>query len=206
MAVATRIQPIEQTLRLVVDHAISPRAQSTAVAAYARQALKDAQAQNQRALGRVPAHRQFVDGSEGKPLDQVRADGGRIVFTFEIATDIATFILAELQRVSPVDSGDYKASHKLFADGREVAPGEDVSGAEELIFLNPLPYSRKIELGVMTMRVPGTDAVFQQATRAAQRRFGNVASIRFSYRASIGGGTRKAASASRVPAIVVTMR
>lgn len=207
MAVRTRIQPLEQTLRLVVDRALSPKAQSAAVAAYARQKLKEAQQQNQRVLGRVPAHREFVDGSEGKALESVRPDGGRIAFTFEIAADLTGFILAELQRVSPVDSGDYRKSHMIFADGREVEAGADLAGVDEVVFLNPQPYSRKIEAGAMKMRVEGTSAVYQQAARAAQRRFGNLASIKFSYRAPISGAaSRKAERAARVPAIVVVMR
>jgi hypothetical protein len=207
MAVRTRIQPLEKTLRLMVDRALSPAAQSRAVAAYAREKLQEAQAQNRRVLGRIPAHRRFVDGSEGKALESVRPDGGRIVFTFEIAADLTGFILAELQRLSPVDSGDYKKSHMIFADGREVEAGAPLVGVDEVVFLNPLPYSRAIELGRMRMRVEGTSAVYQQATREAQRRFGNLASIKFSYRAPIGGAaTGKAGRASRVPAIVVRMR
>lgn len=207
MAVRTRIQPLERTLRLITDNALSPRAQSAAVAAFAREKLKEAQAQNRRVLGRVPAHRQFVDGSEGKALEQVRADGGRIAFTFEIAADLTGFILAELQRVSPVDSGDYRKSHLIFADGREVAAGADLAGVEEVVFLNTQPYSRKIEAGTMRMKVDGTSGVYQQATRAAQRRFGNLAAINFEYRSPIGTAQRgKAGRASRVPAISVEMR
>lgn len=206
MAVRTRIQPLEKTLRLIIDNALSPKAQSAAVAAFARTKLREAQAQNRRVLKREPAYRQFVDGSEGKPLEQVRPDG-RIVFTFEIGADLVGFILAELQRVSPVDSGDYRKSHMVFADGREVAPGADLAGAEEIVLLSPLPYSRKIELGLMRMRVDGTSEVYQQAARAARRRFGNIAIINFEFRSPVGTAQRgQAGRASRVPAIVVRMR
>lgn len=207
MAVRTRIQPLSQSLDILVRDTLSPAARSKAVAAFAREKLQEAQAQNSRVLGRMPEHRQFVDGAEGKPLDQVRPDGGRIVFEFEIAQDIVPAILAELERVSPVLSGDYRNSHMVFADGRQVLPGEPVPAAQEYVFLNPQPYARRIELGKMKMRVSGTDRVFQQAQRAAARRFGNLASIRFSYRSPIGTAqTGKAGRASRVPAIVVTMR
>lgn len=206
MAVRTRIQPIEKTLRLITDGALSPKAQSAAVAAFARQKLREAQAQNRRVLKREPAYRQFVDNVEGRPLEHVRPDG-RIVFTFEIGADLVGFILAELQRVSPVDSGDYRKSHLVFADGREVEPGANLAGAEEIVLLSPLPYSRKIELGLMKMKLDGTSEVYQQAARAALRRFGNLASIRFSFRAPIGGATTgKAGRASRVPALVIRMR
>lgn len=206
MAVRTRIQPIEKTLRLITDNALSPKAQSAAVAAFARQKLREAQAQNRRVLKREPAYRQFVDNVEGRPLEQVRPDG-RIVFTFEIGGDLVGFILAELQRVSPVDSGDYRKSHMVFADGRQVEPGANLAGAEEIVLLSPLPYSRKIELGLMKMKLDGTSEVYQQATRAARRRFGNIAIINFEFRSPIGTAQRgKAARASRVPAISVQMR
>lgn len=207
MAVRTRIQPLSQSLDILVRDTLSPAARSKAVAEFAREKLKEAQAQNSRVLGRMPEHRQFVDGAEGKPLDQVRPDGGRIVFEFEIAQDIVPAIKAELERVSPVLSGDYRKSHLVFADGRQVLPGEPVPAAREFVFLNPVAYARRIELGKMTMRVPGTDQVYQRATEAAKRRFGNLASIRFSFRSPIGTAQAgKAGRASRAPAIVVVMR
>lgn len=207
MAVRTRIQPLSQSLDIVVRDTLSPAARSKAVAAFAREKLAEAQAQNSRVLGRVPDHRQFVDGAEGKPLDQVRPDGGRIVFEFEIAQDIVPAILAELERVSPVLSGDYRKSHLVFADGRQVLPSEPVPVAREFVFLNPVAYARRIELGKMTMRVPGTDQVYQRATEAAKRRFGNLASIKFSWRAPVGLPQRsRTGRASRVPALIVTMR
>lgn len=202
MAVRTRIQPMERTLRIITDGALSPAEQSRAVAAFASGKLREAQQQNERVLGHVPTHRTFVDGAEGKPLESVRPDG-RIVFEFEIRSDIATFIAAELKRLSPVLTGAYLRGQKVFADGREVVPGEAMPLAAVLTFLATVPYSRKIEAGRMRMRVPGTSQVYQQAAKAAQRRFGNLASIRFTYAATAGG---KAARASRNPAIVVTMR
>lgn len=207
MAVRTRIQPLSQSLSIIVRDSLSPAARSKVAADFARDQLRQAQAQNARVLGRDPEFQQFVDGSAGKPLEQVNPDRGRIVFVFDIAQDIVPAILAELERFSPVLSGAYKRSHMVFADGRQVLPGEPVPAAAEYVFLNPLPYSRKIELGAMKMRVPGTDRVYQQAQRAAASRFGNIANIRFSYRSPIGTAqSGKAGRASRVPAIVVVMR
>lgn len=241
MAVRTRIQPFSQALDIIVRDTLSPAARSRAVAAFAREKLREAQAQNSRVLGREPAFRQFVDGTEGRPLEQVRADSGRIVFEFELTEDLVSTVLTLLERFSPVDSGDYKRSHIVFAGGRQVLPGEAVPMASDFVFLNPLPYARKIELGKMKMRRSGTDRVYQQAAQAAMRRFGNLARIQFSYRTPIGtqsnisrvgplrvlrsvtgGGDGKgkgrfltgshtragnqAERASRVPAIIVTMK
>lgn len=207
MPVSTRIQPLSQALGIIVQDTLSPAARSRAVAGFARDTLREAQEQNRRTLKREPAVKQFVDGAEGKPLEQVRADGGRIVFEFDIADDITTAIMAALISVSPEDSGAYKRSHLLFADGRQVLSGEAVPEAEEYVFLNVQPYARAIEQGRMRMRVDGTSQVYQQAQRIAAGRFGNLASIRFSYRSPIGTATTgKAGRASRVPAIVVVMR
>ena len=207
MAVRTRIQPLSQSLSIIVRDSLSPAARSKVAADFARDQLRQAQAQNARVLGREPEFQQFVDGSAGKPLEQVNPDRGRIIFEFDIAQDIVPAILAALESFSPVLSGAYRKSHMLFADGRQVLPGEPVPAAQELVFLNPLPYSRKIEMGKMKMKVSGTDAVYQQAQRAAASRFGNIANIRFSYRSPIGTAqTGKAGRASRVPAIVVVMR
>lgn len=207
MPVSTRIQPLSQALDIVVQDTLSPAARSRAVAGFARETLREAQAQNRRTLKREPAYRQFVDGAEGKPLEQVRADGGRIVFEFDIAEDITTAIMAMLVDLSPVDTGDYRQSHFLFADGRMVLKGEAAPPAEEYTFLNLMEYSRAIELGRMKMRVEGTSRVYQQAARIAQGRFGNLASIDFTYRSPRGSATSgKAGRAARTPAIVVTMR
>lgn len=201
-----RIDPIAKDLAVIIDEELSPAAQSRALAAFARSTLQDAQAQNRAALGRTPAHRQYVDRREGADLESVRPSGV-IVFEFDVAEDITAFILEELQRVSPVDSGDYKRAHMLFADGRQVLAGEKAPEAETFLFCNPLPYARRIEAGTMRMRVDGTSAVYQQAARAAQRRFGNMAAIKFTYTdPPFGGLSRKAARAGRIPALTVQMR
>jgi hypothetical protein len=204
MATRTRIQPLSQTLDIMVRDTLSPAARSRAVAAFAREKLREAQETNRRTLKREPAYRQYVDGSEGRPLEQVNPDGGRITFTFDVVADVTSFILAELERISPVDSGDFRRSHMAFADGREVKAGEAMPQAEEFVFLSPLPYSRAIELGRMRMRVAGTDRVYQQVARLAAARFGNLAAVKFTFRDAVGlaGGKR----ADRVPAITVRMR
>lgn len=201
-----RIDPLSKDIAVIIDEELSPAAQSRALAAFARSTLQEAQAQNRAALGRTPAHRQFVDSREGADLESVRPNGV-IVFEFDVAEDITGFILAELQRVSPVDSGDYRKAHLLFADGRQVLAGEKAPEAETFLFCNPLPYARRIEAGTMKMRVDGTSAVYQQAARAAQRRVGNMAAIKFTFTdPPFSGLSRKAARVARVPAITVTMR
>ena len=199
MAVATRIEPLSRDLSILVDETLSPKAQSKAVAAFARGELREAQTINGRALGRVPRHKTVVDGRTEAPLETVKADGGRIVFEFEILVDVLIFIAQTLYAKSPVLTGRYRESHQLYADGVLVTSGAQLApAADRYTFLNPLPYSRKIEAGKMKLRVPGSSHVYEQTRQIATRRFGNVAAVRFIYQTVAG--------ADRVPALTVTPR
>jgi hypothetical protein len=202
MPVATKIEPLGKELSILIDDTLSPRAQSEAFAGFARSELREAQTINGRALGRVPAHKTWVDGRAEAPLETVKPDGGRIVFRFEIVADVLIFVAATLREKSPVGppaGGHYRDSHQLFADGVLVPGGPQAAPPAALyVFLNPTPYSRKIEAGLMKMAVPGTDHVYEQTRQIAASRFGNVATIRFTYQAAAGG--------DRVPALIVTPR
>ncbi|MBN9022171.1 MAG: hypothetical protein J0H08_08780 [Rhizobiales bacterium] len=235
--VSTRVEPLDRDLAVIVDEELSPAAQTRALAAFARETLLEAQTTNRQALGRVPPHHTFVDGVEGASVDRVRPEG-TIVYEFELVGDVLMFIFAELERVSPVLTGRYRGSHTLFADGIEVpiaGNSQVIPPAKEYVFVSTLPYSRKIE---GSSRGKGRKPLSRQAPRGvyeitavkAKARFGNVASVRFSFRAPIGGAVmpyvpvgrggrktgpkpgkaqRSAANmerASRYPAIVVTLR
>lgn len=232
--VSTKVQPLERDLAVIVDEELSPAAQSRALAVFARETLAEAQATNRQALGRVPPHRTFVDGVPGAPPDRVRPSG-TIVFEFELVGDVLMFIFAELERVSPVRSGRYRSSHTLFADGIEV-PITDrtqvIPPAREYVFVSNLPYARKLE-GSKVRKPLSRQAprgVYEVTAVKAKARFGNIALVRFSFRAPIGGAVmpyvpvgrggpktgprpgkaqRSAANmerAARYPAIVVTAR
>ena len=96
---------------------------------------------------------------------------------------------------SPVLTGRFAKSHELFADGVDTENPNIAPPAEEYVFLNTQPYARKIERG----RSPqAPDGVYQAVATLAQRRFGNIARITFSYREVRGG--------ERNPAIIVRLR
>lgn len=132
----------------------------------------------------------FVDGKAGAPEEDV-GPTGTILYEYPRIDAVAEFALETLRKLSPVGSvgdkhpGLYRDSHMLFLNATPVdlaglaawKPGDEVSIA------NPLPYARKIEIGKMKMRVPGTDHVYQQAVQVVNGRFGNVAKARFTYRA-----------------------
>jgi len=223
VAVRTKVEPLERDIAVIVDEELSPAAQSKALANFAREVLAEAKETNRRVLGRVPPYQTFVDGREGASVDHVKP-AGTIVYEFDLIDDVLIFIGEELRKVSPFLSGRYRKSHSLFADGVEVPIGGVVPVADEYVFLSGVPYARKIEGGPgrkpLSKQAP--KGVYQMTAARASRRFGNLARIKFSFRAPIGGsilnyqpaGTANAAvsrrggveQSNRLPAIVVTMR
>lgn len=203
-----RIGNFERDIQLVLSNTISREARQRLAAKSARKILADAQEKNKRALGAVPPHRQFVDGKAGVALETVNPDRGTIVFQFELVDELLQWIGEQLVINSPVLTGRYRDSHVLLADGVEVEIGGQIPQAERYSFVNILPYARKIERGQSDQ---SPDGVYEVVAALAQRRFGNIARIKFSYRSLLipterSREARAAERNSRNPAIVVTLR
>jgi hypothetical protein len=164
------------------------------LAAFAAETIEEAKTQNKQVLGVVPPYDVFVDGREGAPLASVKPDGV-IRAEFQLVNEALAWISTQLQLHSPVLTGRYAKSHELFADGVDTENPNIAPPAEEYVFMNIQPYARKIERG-MSPQAP--DGVYQAVATLAQRRFGNVARITFSYRTVTGG--------ERNPAIIVRLR
>lgn len=128
----------------------------------------------------------FVDGQLGAREEQVRPDG-RIVYQYSRIEEVVEFALATLRQISPVLTGRYKDAHEVFLNGKPVADVKEYRAGDDLMITNLQPYARKIEVGKMVMRVAGTSKVYQQARRLIMNRYGNSASIEFTYRANIAG-------------------
>jgi len=203
MAVRTRVEPLEQDIALVYKQDLSPEAQSATLAQFAYEQIEEAKQTNRRALGVVPAYTTWVDGREDAPLKSVKPDGE--VFTeFELLQEALAWIDQQLTMHSPVLKGHYQRSHEFFADNAEADPDRPPA-AQEYVFVNSVPYARKIE-GLRsrgeTTRPPQSrqapHGVYQVVAELAQRKFGNIARITYSFR-TIQGGERN-------PAIIVKMR
>lgn len=205
MAVRTRIEAIDRDIDVILRDDLSPRARSMALAEFAGETIAEASRTNRQILGREPRKTIYVDGREGAPLQSVRPDG-EIIAEFEVFNDTLAWIGDQLELHSPKKSGRYSRAHDLFADGVLVAVGQEIPSADEYVFINTLPYARKIELG-QSSQAP--DGVYQAVATLARRRFGNVARISFSYRTALRGGivSGRAGNRSegRYPAIVVTL-
>jgi len=218
MAVRSSRSP-DRAIFALIDDELSPEAQSRSLADAAREAIDEAAAQNARALGRVPPHETTVDGRLGAPLDSV-SPRGVIVAEFDLFEDMLQWIGRALVEASPTLTGRYARSHVFTVDGVEIADGAALPVRfEEAAFVNLQPYARKIERG-QSDQAP--DGVYQAVAVTAAKRFGNLARIRFSYRAPLFGavdewagktgmksrskGARRAERLRRQPAIVVTPR
>lgn len=128
----------------------------------------------------------FVDGRKGAPEEAVRP-GGVIIYRYPRLDLVVQYAMEVLFDVSPVLSGAYRNAHTIFVNGVPVPNLKGWQPGDEVVITNPLPYARKIEVGKMKMRVPGTDLVYQQARRRVAGRYGNAAKVEFTYRGIVGG-------------------
>jgi hypothetical protein len=200
-----KAEPIHRDIAVLLE-ALSPSEAAKQFASIAATHIADAKRINRVALGRDPAFTTYVDGQAGASLESVKFPTGVIFTEFELVTDILIFIAGMLEKFSPVGRGKdrrpghpglYKRSHVLFADNIEIdlttpALVPQILSADEYVFVNTLPYARKIERGYSRQRPEG---VYQSVADIARRRYSKVARIEYSFR-SIHGGERN-------PAIVI---
>ncbi len=186
MAIISRIDPIGKDILLQFSDELSPHGRSAALASFAREQLREAQKINQASAGYIPEHDTFVDGAKGAREESVRPDGV-IVYEFRLIVETLEWIEQALLRQSPIRSGRYMRSHILLADDAEVQFGSsDIPQAERYTFVNTQPYARKIERGLSSQ---APDGVFESVAVMARRRFGNIASIKFTFESISGGST-----------------
>lgn len=129
-----------------------------------------------------------VDGVRGAREEAVKV-GGVIRYNYARLDEVVRFAMDTLFDLSPVLSGEYRMRHTLFVGGAQARDLSDWDGTSEIIITNTLPYSRKIEIGAMTMRVPGTSMVYEEAAAIVQRRFSNSARVIDDWQGVIGGAT-----------------
>lgn len=177
----------------------------------------------------APGVAEAVDGVQGKPFEQVRPDGV-IFMAFDYRAEIVKMCFDELRARSPVVSGAYRDAHFAMLDGTglgalEVPTAAQVKDVSRIDLTNPLPYSRKLEVGVTEGGSPFVKQVdphiFESAAEAVANEFDGLAKIYFDYvelegayvtKVSLAAGRshrlgdRKASAKSRsirYPAIVI---
>lgn len=140
-----------------------------------------------------------VDGVAGL-IESAVKPGGRIHYKYSRIKIVLESALETLRALSPVRSGDYRDHHFVYVNGQRVddlvawshRPGDTI------LITNEMPYARVIEVGVMKMRVPGTDHVYAQAETIVRRQYNALADVRFTYTNVLGGRD------ARAPALIVT--
>lgn len=139
--------------------------------------------------GVTPGTLEVVDGVKDRPFEEVRP-GGIIFVGFDYRREVVAACFEELRARSPVVSGEYRDSHFAMLDGIGLPPltvpsAEATKFAKRIVITNPLPYARKLEVGVTEGGSPFAKQVdphiFESAARAVRRDFGEVVTIWFSF-------------------------
>jgi hypothetical protein len=180
------IEPITLDIHALIDHELSPKAQSRALADFAREQLREAENVNATALGFVPAHHVKVDGTNDASEDNVKPDG-LIVYTFDLHADALSWIIDELRQFAPILSGLFKESFELFVDGALADLDQEIPEGRQFIFMSPLAYAGKIEgenKAPESEQAP--DGVFEAVAALCRLRFPEL-DIAFSYIAPRAG-------------------
>lgn len=95
----------------------------------------------------------YVNGNKGASESTV-IPPGPIVYDFIWWRDIVAYALQFVIERSPERSGRFRRSWQVMVDGQVVANPKTIMRASVIYIVNTQPYSRKIEVGHMRMRVP----------------------------------------------------
>lgn len=173
-----------------LDALIGPDTRARILSEVAADALRQADVANREAVGVAPAAVTKVDGAATDDLSRVRPEG-----TIDRLYDVTPAVLAQigdwLWQHSPVKTGRYQRSHRLLADGSEIA---EVTGAEwrlpealpsakQFAFVSTASYAPLIEPhdGREGESHQAPDGVYQVIAALAQDEFGELATISFGY-------------------------
>lgn len=166
-------------------------------------------------FGAAIPFRRWVDGTLGKPLEQAKLVTLTAFETLQIVIDATIEALIAASPYGPEKGGHYRDDHWLFVNGQRrdaFAEGVAVTVAptDQIIIVNARPYARKIEGAARRgasrrdrrpgLSVQAPNGVYEITAREIARRFGHIASVRFTYRGLAGG------SSGRFPAIEIEAR
>jgi hypothetical protein len=187
--IEAKIQPIRRDLDVAIQSWLGPQARADMLADAARDILRDTDARNDSVAGQHVPHQTFVDGVKTESIERVHTEGV-IVRTYDLMPLVLMEIGALLWKHSPVLSGRYQKSHRLFADGDEIAKVTEgwslpalPAGVREFAFVPTVNYARPIERG-WSKKAP--DGVYQVVAAMMKTTFGKFAKISFGYR-ELGG-------------------
>jgi hypothetical protein len=195
-----RVDPIFRDIELIVSDLTSPEARSARLAEFAAEQIEEVRQNNRAVVGRDLPYEVVVDGKVGVALTAVKPNGV-IVANFDLLREVLEWIGEQLLLESPRLTGRYMRSHVMFVDGVEHDLDGPIPPGESYEFVNTQPYARKMEPrpGGAPQSDQAPKGVYHVLAAVAQKRFGNIARVRYSFRAING----EKGSENRQPAIVV---
>lgn len=137
--------------------------------------------------GFAPDWDAYADRPGNANLESVKVPNGVIVFRYRYMRELIAFAIEELRKASPVVSGDYRNSHTLYVNGVPATVIPDrIEAGMELFISNPVPYARRLEVGLKEdgrpFIVQVEPHVYQRTMkRVLQPRFRNVAKLSLDY-------------------------
>jgi hypothetical protein len=156
----------------------------------------------------------FIDGVENRPIEQIEPFG-HAFFRFSYWEEIVVFALEVLTATSPVDSGDYKSQHSLYADDALVGSPAQIGNASRVVIANTVPYARRLEIpskwwfknsgkkgaprgwSVQSQVPQPKDSIYHHAAMTVRRKYGNVVNVSYTWVEGEG-------ASGRFPAILLT--
>ncbi|WP_193183266.1 hypothetical protein [Nisaea sediminum] len=108
--------------------------------------------------------------------------GGTASVRFGAQAPAVDLALETLERLSPVLTGQYRASHEVLVNGNFVDWPVQLGPQDRVKIINILPYARRIELG---WSASAPDGVYEVAASIVAGQFENVR-VRFSYQSAPG--------------------
>lgn len=175
------------------------------LATLARSVIDEATARNRAAIGHDVGRQIIVDGRRGASIESVKL-GGTVAAVFATHEAVIDFAWETIAGLSPVDMRPdaddvvYRQRHLMLVNGEEAgAPPVTIGPDDIVVFVNLLPYARRLEKGWSKKQAP--DGVFEVASTIIRARFGRLATIKFGYGSFVGA---TAAANSRYPFIEIS--
>lgn len=126
-----------------------------------------------------PSYRLVVDGFAASSEENVKPFGV-IQYVFLRMSLVGKFALITARDLSPVQSGKYKRSWILVADGELVSENSIPNNTKELVLVNNVPYARKIQVrGARKRNVP--PGIVEKIKQLVLRQYRNTITAEMRY-------------------------
>lgn len=192
--ISGQLVPIRRDLDIAFKGWVGADARSLMLADAARAIFAQTDAINNAAMGQRVGSSTFVDGRRSDDLYRVRPNG-----TIVRVYDILPVALHELGNLlwehSPYLTGRYQRSHRLLADGVEIAVVSEgwaapaiPQGTRELVFIPTVAYARLLEPvdGRPSISRKAPDGVYHVIAELMRPVLAPLAQISFGYRELVG--------------------